>query len=87
MLLNAARASKTTVVRVMVGFRPGHPEISARNRIFSAIKAHGMLLFEQSARAIHEGVAPQRDEAVVICCRSRARYHVDQIRRGWASTP
>ncbi|MCE4061072.1 cysteine hydrolase [Pandoraea sputorum] len=65
-LLAAARAAKMPVVYVMVGFRPGHPEVSARNRIFSAIKANGVLVLDQPATAIHPDVAPQDDEAVVV---------------------
>ncbi|MFI5082988.1 MAG: hypothetical protein ACHQCE_18105, partial [Streptosporangiales bacterium] len=34
--ITAARAAGVLVVYVTIGFRPGHPEISARNRTFSA---------------------------------------------------
>ncbi|MDR3400147.1 MAG: cysteine hydrolase [Pandoraea sp.] len=65
-LLAAARAAKMMVVYVMVGFRPGYPEISGRNRIFSVIKANGVLSLDQPATAIHSDVAPQDNEVVVI---------------------
>ncbi|VVD92879.1 hydrolase [Pandoraea capi] len=65
-LLSAARAAKMTVVYVQVGFRAGHPEVSERNRIFSGIKANGVLLLDQPDTAIHDDLAPQAGEAVVI---------------------
>ena len=39
--ITAARAAGVPVVYVIIGFRPGHPEISARNRTFSALAAAG----------------------------------------------
>ena len=37
----AARGAGVPVDVVIIGFRPGHPEISARNRTFSALAAAG----------------------------------------------
>jgi nicotinamidase-related amidase len=39
--VTAARGAGVPVVYVAIGFRPGHPEISARNRTFSALAAAG----------------------------------------------
>ena len=62
----AARAADVPVVYVVVGFRPGYPEISARNRTFSALAAAGGGFVEGSPAAeIHPAVAPQPGDPVV----------------------
>lgn len=38
-LLRAARKAAMPVVHVQVGFRPGLPEVSSRNKLFAAIKS------------------------------------------------
>jgi nicotinamidase-related amidase len=55
-----ARAAGMPVVYVVVGFRPGFPEVSARNQIFSGVKARGGL-----DTTIHAQVAPLGQEPVV----------------------
>jgi hypothetical protein len=42
-LIAAARDAGMMVIHVVVAFRPGHPEVSPRNPVFSAVKANGML--------------------------------------------
>ncbi|HEY5094121.1 MAG TPA: isochorismatase family cysteine hydrolase [Candidatus Eremiobacteraceae bacterium] len=56
----AARRSKMRVMYVVVGFRPGSPEISARNKNFSAIKKSGGLSTD-----IHPRVAPAADDVII----------------------
>jgi nicotinamidase-related amidase len=63
--IDAARAAGVPVVYVVVGFRAGHPEISARNKTFSAIAGGGGLTENDSAAAIHPAVAPQAGDIVV----------------------
>ena len=54
----AARTAGVLVVYVTVGFRPGHPEISPRNRQFAAIaQADGFV--EGISSALHPALAPQ----------------------------
>ena len=67
-VLNAARLSKMAVIHVQVGFRPGLPEIGARNPLFAAIKnsAQWQQIFQGTAGAIHPSVAPQGDEIVIV---------------------
>jgi nicotinamidase-related amidase len=62
--IDAARAAGVPVLYVRVGFRPGYPEISSRNKGFGAIKerAGG---FGEAAMEIHPDVAPQPGEVVV----------------------
>ncbi len=42
-LLRAAREASLLIVYVVVGFRPGFPEISPRNKQFNGVKESGML--------------------------------------------
>jgi nicotinamidase-related amidase len=63
--ITAARAADIAVVYVRVGFRPGHPEISARNRTFSAIAGSGRLAEGSPDAEIHPAVTPRPGEAVV----------------------
>jgi len=66
-VLQKARELGMTVIHVQVGFRPGLPEISSRNPLFSAIKnsAQHQQLFQGPAGAIHPAVAPQGDDIIV----------------------
>jgi nicotinamidase-related amidase len=66
-VLTQARSSGMTVIHVKVGFRPGLPEISSRNPLFSAIKSspERQKLFEGAAGEIHPTVAPQPADIVV----------------------
>ena len=59
--VDAARAGGVRVIYVVVGFRPGYPEVSPRNKTFSALAGSGRLL---EAR-VHESVAPRENEPVV----------------------
>ena len=63
--VSAARTAGVPVVYVTIGFRPGHPEISARNRTFSAIADTGGFVEGSQAAEIHPAVAPRPGEVVV----------------------
>src|SRR5579863_822047 len=64
--ITAARAASIPVIYVVVAFRPGYPEISPRNKSFSAIKQQ-----QSSSSAplttmeIHPAIAPQPTDIVV----------------------
>ena len=66
-VLRAARNTGMTVVHVQVGFRPGLPEVSGRNKLFSAIKSspQHQKLFEGATGAINPTLGPQADDIVV----------------------
>jgi nicotinamidase-related amidase len=49
-----------------VAFRAGYPEVSPRNRTFSALAGAGGFAEEDAATRIHPGLAPRPDELVVI---------------------
>jgi len=61
----AARGAGVPVVYVTIGFRPGHPEISARNLTFSALAAAGRFAEGDPAADIHPAVAPGPGDLVV----------------------
>ena len=65
--LSHARATKMTVIHVQVGFRPGLPEVSSRNLLFSTIKSsvQHQKLFEGPLGAIPAAIAPKEGEIVV----------------------
>src|SRR5690242_18446707 len=66
-VLRHARLSKLLVAYVQVGFRPGLPEISSRNSLFSSLKnsPQHRQIFEGPMGAIHSAVAPEADDIVV----------------------
>jgi nicotinamidase-related amidase len=63
--IDAARAAGVPVIYVVIGFRTGHPEISARNRTFSAITRSGRFVEGDPDARIHPDVAPRSGDIVV----------------------
>jgi nicotinamidase-related amidase len=61
--VGAARDAGLPVIFVRVAFRPGHPEISPRNRTFAALREAGGLLEDDSP--IHPALAPLPGEPIV----------------------
>jgi nicotinamidase-related amidase len=64
-LLAAARQAGVQVIYVAVRFRPGYPEISPDNVMFSGIKNAGLLLEGGDGADIHPAVAPHDGDLVV----------------------
>ena len=66
-VLRGARKVGMTVIHVKVGFRPGLPEVTMRNRLFASIKSspQHQKLFEGTAGAIHPKLGPEPDDIVV----------------------
>ncbi|GLX70447.1 cysteine hydrolase family protein [Paenibacillus glycanilyticus] len=63
--LDAARANDIPVIFVRVGFNEGYPEVSPRNKAFSAFTKHGGMTIHDEATQIHEFVKPLPGEPVV----------------------
>jgi nicotinamidase-related amidase len=61
----AARDAGIAVIYVRVAFRPGAPEISGRNRIFSTIARSGAMSLSDPATQIHPAIAPRSNDIVV----------------------
>jgi nicotinamidase-related amidase len=66
-VLAAARQAGMTVIHVQVGFRPGLPEVSSRNKLFAGLKANvqHQQLFQGAAGAIHPALGPEPQDIVV----------------------
>ena len=63
--IDAARDTGVPVIYVVVTFRPGHPEISARNRIFSAIAGTPGFGAADEATQVHPDIAPEPEDIIV----------------------
>jgi nicotinamidase-related amidase len=61
----AARSAGLPVIYVTVAFRPGAPEISARNQVFAAAGRSGLFAVDGDASQIHPAVTPRPDDIVV----------------------
>ena len=66
-VLRRCRAAGLRIIHVQVGFRPGFPEISPRNALFSAIRnsERHQQLFQGDAGRIHPAVAPEGQDIVI----------------------
>lgn len=64
-VISAARRASVPVMYVVVRFRPGHPEVSMRNKIFSGMKVAGRLAEGAPGAEIHDRVRPAGNEVVV----------------------
>jgi len=71
--LAAARQRGLLVVYVVVGFRPGFPEIHPHNRRFGALKTSGT----QLSTEIHAALAPRPEEVIVTKHRVGAFHGTD----------
>lgn len=64
--VDAAHAAGVPVIFVRVAFRPGSPEVSPRNRGFSAATRAGGMTEGDPGAEIHPAVAPGPDDLVVV---------------------
>jgi len=65
-LIAMAREANMMVIHVVVAFRPGHPEVSPRNPLFSVLKANAMALAGSEGAAIHPAAAAREGEPIVV---------------------
>ncbi|WP_194893171.1 cysteine hydrolase family protein [Catenulispora pinisilvae] len=63
--IDAARSAGIPVVYVVVGFRPGHPEISRHNKTFGALAQRGGFAEGDVSAQIHPDVAPLPGDVIV----------------------
>jgi nicotinamidase-related amidase len=66
-VLRAARLAGMTVIHIQVGFRPGLPEVSERNKLFGAVKSNPLhqKFFEGASGAIHPALGPEPGDLIV----------------------
>ncbi len=63
--IKAAREHSISVIFVRVGFSKGYPEISPKNKAFSAISKYGAMTVNDEATQIDESVLPEANEPVI----------------------
>lgn len=64
--VHRARKHEISVIYVRVAFRPGYPDVSPRNKSFSAIKDRGGMVETDPATQVWSGVEPLPGEVVVV---------------------
>lgn len=65
-VLQESRDAKIPVIYVVVGFRPGYPEVSPRNSRFAAIRQTGRFASNAPGSEVHSAVAPQAGDITVV---------------------
>jgi nicotinamidase-related amidase len=63
--ITAARGAGIGVIYVTVSFRPGYPEVSDRNRTFSAVAGTGRFTDGDPGSRVHPAVAPAPGDVIV----------------------
>jgi nicotinamidase-related amidase len=62
----AARKAQLPIIYVVVGFRPGYPELNLRNASFAALAKTGRLVVTTPGSDIVPAVRPQEGDVVVL---------------------
>jgi nicotinamidase-related amidase len=65
-LIAAARTAQVPVIYVVVGFRPGYPEVSPRNQSFSAVTSTGKFTTQPPGADIVAAVRPQPEDVIIV---------------------
>jgi nicotinamidase-related amidase len=64
-LIEGARQAGMRVIYIVVGFRPGYPEVSPRNQSFGTLRESGRFTDGSAGTQVHPAVAPKPGEVVV----------------------
>jgi nicotinamidase-related amidase len=64
-LIHVTRKTGMRVVYIVVGFRPGYPEVSPRNQSFGPIRESGRFAAGSPGTEIHPAVGPGPDDVIV----------------------
>src|SRR3982074_279923 len=70
--IDGARTAGIPVIYVVIGLRPGHPEVSTRNRVITNAVRAGLFTEGDLGTEIHHDVAPQPGDVVVTKRRGSA---------------
>ncbi|BCK72548.1 hydrolase [Streptomyces libani subsp. rufus] len=70
--IDGARSAGIPVIYVVIGLRPGHPDVGPRNRVLNSIVQAGLFTEGAPGTAIHHAVAPRQDDIVVTKRRASA---------------
>jgi nicotinamidase-related amidase len=63
--IDTARGRGLPVIYVVVGFRPGYPEVSPRNKVFGGLTQSGAMAPGSQATEIHPDVAPEPGDVII----------------------
>jgi nicotinamidase-related amidase len=82
-LRDAARRASLLTIYVHVAFRPGYPEVSARNPMFRGVKEYGLMLRDSADSDFDPRLTPDKDEITITKTRVGAfrATALDQILR------
>lgn len=70
--IDGARAAGIPVIYVVIGLRPGRPEVSPRNRVITNAVRAGLFTEGDPGTEIHDDVAPREGDVVVTKRRGSA---------------
>src|SRR5882672_6831584 len=65
-ILSAARTASVPVIYVVVGFRPGYPEVSPRNAAFGPIVQSGRLITATPGSDVDPKLKPEAGDVVIF---------------------
>src|SRR5882757_8027825 len=70
--IDGARAAGIPVIYVVIGLRPGQPEVSPRSKVLTGIVQAGLFTEGEPGTEIHPDIAPQQGDIVVTKRRGSA---------------
>jgi len=65
-VVSAARAANVPVMYVVIGFRPGYPEVSPQNPSFAPVVQSGRFVTETPGSDVHASLKPQATDVVIV---------------------
>jgi nicotinamidase-related amidase len=65
-VVSAARAAGIPVMYVVVGFRPGYPEVNPRNPSFGPVVQSGRFVTETPGSDVHPALKPEATDVVIV---------------------
>jgi len=75
--IDAARAAGVPIIFVRVGFRAGHPDVSANNQMWAGVAKAGIMLADDVSTQLHESLGVQYGDVVIIKRRVGAFHGTD----------
>ncbi|MEU7638967.1 cysteine hydrolase [Streptomyces sp. NPDC039016] len=70
--IDGARAAGIPVIYVIIGLRPGRPDVSPRHKVLTAAVRNGLFTEGAPGTEIHHDVAPQEGDVVITKRRASA---------------
>jgi len=65
-VVSAARAAGVPVMYVVVGFRPGYPEVNPRNAVFGPIVQSGRFTTVMPGSDVHPALKPAAEDVIIF---------------------